>query len=124
MCGNSNRSFGLLIGGVLLLVAGLHYWKGRPDYFVWLILVGAPGLAFVNFAKSFGSPYTTGVVLFALLAIACVLVALIVHVLVELPLRFVTVPALAGLETLVWRPRATPVPVIQPATSGPGANAN
>jgi hypothetical protein len=35
---NSNRSFGLLIGGVLLLVAGLHYWKERPDFFVWLIV--------------------------------------------------------------------------------------
>ena len=35
---DSNRSFGLLIGGVLLLVAGLHYWKERPDYFVWLVV--------------------------------------------------------------------------------------
>ncbi len=35
---NSNRSFGLLIGGVLLLVAGLHYWKERPDFFIWLIV--------------------------------------------------------------------------------------
>jgi peptidoglycan/LPS O-acetylase OafA/YrhL len=52
-------------------------------------LVGVPGMTFVNFARSFTSPYTTGVVLFALLAIACLLVALIVHVLVELPLRFV-----------------------------------
>ena len=34
---DSNRSFGLLIGGVLLLVAGLHYWKDRPDFLVWLI---------------------------------------------------------------------------------------
>jgi hypothetical protein len=40
---DSNRSFGLLIGGVLLLVAGLHYWKDRPDFFVWL----AVGLVFV-----------------------------------------------------------------------------
>jgi hypothetical protein len=38
MHGNSNRSFGLLIGGVLLLVAGHHYWKERPDFFVWLIV--------------------------------------------------------------------------------------
>jgi len=35
---DSNKSFGLLIGGVLLLVAGLHYWKERPDFFVWLIV--------------------------------------------------------------------------------------
>src|SRR5580692_4795302 len=33
---DSNRSFGLLIGGVLLLVAGVHYWKERPDFFIWL----------------------------------------------------------------------------------------
>jgi len=33
---DGNRSFGLLIGGVLLLVGGLHYWKDRPDFFVWL----------------------------------------------------------------------------------------
>jgi hypothetical protein len=37
---NGNRSFGLLIGGVLLLAAGLHYWKGRPDFFVWLVIAG------------------------------------------------------------------------------------
>jgi hypothetical protein len=43
---DSNRSFGLLIGGVLLLVAGLHYWKDRHDFFVWLII----GLAFVAVA--------------------------------------------------------------------------
>jgi hypothetical protein len=35
---DSDRSFGLLIGGVLLLVAGLHYWKDRADFFVWLII--------------------------------------------------------------------------------------
>jgi hypothetical protein len=35
---DSNRSFGLLIGGVLLLVAGVHYWKERPDFFLWLIV--------------------------------------------------------------------------------------
>ena len=87
-------------------------------------LVGAPGMAFVNFAKSFSSPYTTGVVLFALLVLACLPVALIVHVLVELPLRFVAVRGLAGLETRVWRPRVTAVPVAQPAASGPAANAN
>jgi hypothetical protein len=39
----SNRSFGLLVGGFLLLVAGLHYWESRPDLFVWLII----GLVFV-----------------------------------------------------------------------------
>ena len=87
-------------------------------------LVGVPGMAFVNFAKSFSSPYTTGVVLFALLAITCLLVALIVHVLVELPLRFVAVRLIAGLEPLVWRPRAAAVPVVQPAAPGPVANAN
>jgi hypothetical protein len=38
MRGNSNRSFGLLIGAVLLLVAGVHYWKERSDFFVWLIV--------------------------------------------------------------------------------------
>ncbi len=43
---DSTRSFGLLIGGVLLLVAGLHYWKERPDFFVWLIV----GVAFVAVA--------------------------------------------------------------------------
>ena len=87
-------------------------------------LVGVPGMTFVNFAKSFSSPYTTGLVLFVLLAIACLLVALIVHVLVELPLRFVTVRLLAGLETLVWRPQARAVPAVQPAASGPVAKAN
>src|ERR1700730_5030378 len=40
---DSNRSFGLLIGGILLFVSGLHYWKYRPDFFAWLII----GLAFV-----------------------------------------------------------------------------
>jgi hypothetical protein len=35
---DSNKSFGLLIGGVLLLVAGLHYWKERSDFLVWLIV--------------------------------------------------------------------------------------
>jgi hypothetical protein len=35
---DSNRSFGLLIGGVLLLVAGLHYWMDRTDFFIWLII--------------------------------------------------------------------------------------
>jgi hypothetical protein len=40
---DGNRSFGLLISGVLLLIAGLHYWKDRPDFFVWLIV----GLVFV-----------------------------------------------------------------------------
>jgi hypothetical protein len=43
---DSNRSFGLLIGGVLLLVAGLHYWKDRPDFLGWLII----GLVFVAVA--------------------------------------------------------------------------
>jgi hypothetical protein len=43
---DSNRSFGLLIGGVLLLVASLHYWKSRPDHFVWLVI----GLVFVAVA--------------------------------------------------------------------------
>jgi peptidoglycan/LPS O-acetylase OafA/YrhL len=87
-------------------------------------LVGAPGLIFVDFAKSFSSPYTAGLVLFALLAITCLLIALIVHVLVELPLRFVAVRLVAGLEPLVWRPRAAAVPVAQPPASGPVANAN
>jgi peptidoglycan/LPS O-acetylase OafA/YrhL len=86
--------------------------------------VGAPGMTFVNFAKSFSSPYTTGVVLFALVTITCLPVALIVHVLVELPLRFVTVRALAGLETLVWRPQARAMPAVQPAPSGPVAKAS
>jgi len=40
---DSNRSFGLLIGGVVLLVAGVHYWNERSDFFVWLIV----GLVFV-----------------------------------------------------------------------------
>jgi hypothetical protein len=35
---DGNRSFGLLIGGVLLLVAAHHYWKERPDFFVWLFV--------------------------------------------------------------------------------------
>jgi peptidoglycan/LPS O-acetylase OafA/YrhL len=78
-------------------------------------LVGVPGMTFVNFAKSFSSPYTTGAVLFVLLAIACSLVALIVHVLVEQPLRFVAVRLIAGLEPLIWRPRATAAPAVQPA---------
>jgi peptidoglycan/LPS O-acetylase OafA/YrhL len=87
-------------------------------------LVGVPGMTFVNFAKSFSSPSTTGVVLFVLLAVVCLLVALIVHVLVELPLRFVVVRLIAGLEPRLWRPRATAMPVVQPAASGPVANAN
>jgi hypothetical protein len=49
---DSNRSFGLLIGGVLLLVARLHYWKERPDFFVWLIV----GVVFI--AVSFLMPRT------------------------------------------------------------------
>ena len=87
-------------------------------------LVGVPGMTFVNFAKSFSSPYTAGAVLFVLLAIACTLVALVVHVLVELPLRFVAVRLIAGLEPLVWRPRGTAVPAVQPAASGPVPKAN
>jgi peptidoglycan/LPS O-acetylase OafA/YrhL len=86
--------------------------------------VGVPGMKFVNFAKSFSSAYTGALVLFALLAITCLPVALIVHVVVELPLRFVTVRALAGLETLVWRPQARAMPAVQPAPSGPVAKAN
>jgi hypothetical protein len=38
MRGNSDRSFGLLIGGVLLLVGAHHYWKERPDFFAWLVI--------------------------------------------------------------------------------------
>jgi hypothetical protein len=38
---DSNKSFGLLIGGVLLLVAGLHYWKDRHDFLVWLTVAVA-----------------------------------------------------------------------------------
>src|SRR3984957_10028596 len=87
-------------------------------------LVGVPGMPFVNFAKSFSSPYPTGLVFFVLVAIACSLVALIVHVLVELPLRFVAVRLIAGLEPLVWRPRATAAPAVQPAASAPVAKAN
>ena len=49
---DSNRSFGLLISGALLLIAGLHYWKDRPDFFVWLII----GLVFV--AVSLLTPHT------------------------------------------------------------------
>jgi peptidoglycan/LPS O-acetylase OafA/YrhL len=84
----------------------------------WAFL-GAPSVAFVNFAKSFSSPYTGALVLFALVAITCLPAALIVHVLVELPLRFVAVRALAGLEALVWRPQAAAVPEVQPASPGP-----
>jgi peptidoglycan/LPS O-acetylase OafA/YrhL len=75
-------------------------------------VVGVPGMRFVDFAKSFSSPYTTGLVLFALLALTCLPVALIVHVLVELPLRFVAVRGLTGLEALVWRPQAAAVPEV------------
>jgi len=87
-------------------------------------LTGVPGMIFVNFAKSFSSPNTTGVVLFALIAIFCLLVALIVHVLVELPLRFVAVRLIAGLEPLLRRLRAAVMPGAQPAAPGPVANAN
>jgi peptidoglycan/LPS O-acetylase OafA/YrhL len=87
-------------------------------------LIGVPGMAFVNFAKSFSSPYTTGLVLFVLVAITCLPVALIVHVLVELPLRFVTVRVLAGLEALVWRPQAAAAPEVQPVSPGPVTKAN
>ncbi len=87
-----------------------HHMTMYALFGVWAFL-GAPGMAFVNFAKSFGSPYTTGLVLFALVAITCLPVALIVHVLVELPLRFVAVRLIAGLEPLVWRTRATAMPV-------------
>ena len=100
-----------------------HHMTMFALFGVWAFL-GAPGVAFVNFAKSFGSPYTTGLVLFALVTITCLPVALIVHVLVELPLRFVAVRLIAGLEPLVWRPRATAMPVVQPAAPGPVANAN
>jgi hypothetical protein len=92
--------------------------------FGWWGLVGVPGMAFANFAKSFGSPYSAALVLFALVTITCLPVALIVHVLVELPLRFVTVRLIARLETLVWRPQAAAAPLVQPAASGPVANAN
>jgi peptidoglycan/LPS O-acetylase OafA/YrhL len=84
-------------------------------------LVGAPGLAFVNFAKSFSSPSTTGLVLFVLVASVCSALALIVHVLVELPLRFVTVRALTGLETLLPRSQAASAPLVAPAAPGPVA---
>jgi hypothetical protein len=62
-------------------------------------------------------------VLFALLAITCLPVALIVHVLVELPLRFVAVRLIVGLELLIWRPQATAMQVAQSAAPGPVANA-
>jgi peptidoglycan/LPS O-acetylase OafA/YrhL len=100
-----------------------HHMTMFALFGVWAFL-GAPGVAFVNFAKSFSSPYTGAAVLFALVTITCLPVALVVHVLVELPLRFVTVRLLAGLETMVWRSRATVVPVVQPAVSGPGSNAD
>jgi len=45
-------------------------------------------------------------------------------VLVELPLRLVAVRLIAWLEPLVWRPRATAAPAVQPAASGPVAKAN
>ncbi len=81
-------------------------------------------MKFVNFAKSYSSPSTTALVLFVLVAITCLPVALIVHVFVELPLRFVTVRLIAGLEPLVWRPQATAAPVVQHSASGPVAKAN
>jgi len=130
--------FALALPGVFEVTKNnrLSNWLGDLTYPLYLThdmtmsalfglwgLVGAPGMAFVNFAKSFSSPYATGLVLFALVAITCSLVALIAHVLVELQLRFVTVRALAGLEALVWRPRAA-APVVQPAASRPAASAN
>jgi peptidoglycan/LPS O-acetylase OafA/YrhL len=100
-----------------------HHLTMTALFGIWAF-VGEPGVKFVHFAKSFSSPSTTALVLFVLVAITCLPVALIVHVLVELPLRFVAVRVLAGLETLVWRPRAAAVPVVRPAASGPVANAN
>jgi peptidoglycan/LPS O-acetylase OafA/YrhL len=100
-----------------------HHMTMFALFGVWAF-VGAPGVAFVNFAKSFSSPYTTSLVLFVLVASICLPVALVVHVLVELPLRFVAVRLIAGLEPLVWRPRATAAPAVQPATPGPVTNAN
>jgi hypothetical protein len=81
-------------------------------------------MKFVNFAKAFSSPYTTALVLFVLVAVTCLPVTLIVHVVVELPLRFVAVRLIVGLEPLVWRPRAAAMPVAQPAASGPVAKAD
>jgi len=100
-----------------------HHLTMTALFGIWAF-VGEPGVKFVHFAKSFSSPSTAALVLFVLVAITCLPVALIVHVLVELPLRFAAVRVLAGLETLVWRPRAAAVPVVRPAASGPVANAN
>jgi peptidoglycan/LPS O-acetylase OafA/YrhL len=90
-------------------------------FFGWTF-ARVPGAPLIDFAKSFSSPYVTALVLFALVTIVCLPVALIVHVLVELPLRFVTTRALAGLEALVWRSQARPV--VRPAAPGPVAKAN
>jgi peptidoglycan/LPS O-acetylase OafA/YrhL len=90
-------------------------------FFGWTF-TRVPGTPLIDFAKSFSSSYVTALVLFALVTIVCLPVALIVHVLVELPLRFVTTRALGGLETLVWRSQARPV--VRPAASGPVAKAN
>lgn len=43
---SGNKLFGLLIGGVLLLIAGLHYRTDRSYFFVWLII----GLVFIAVA--------------------------------------------------------------------------
>jgi peptidoglycan/LPS O-acetylase OafA/YrhL len=79
--------------------------------------IGAPGVAFVNYAKSLGSPYAASFALFELVMIVCLPVALLVHVLVELPLRSVAVRLIKALETLFWQPQVAPVP----ATGAPGA---
>lgn len=36
-----NRSFGLLIGGICLVVGGLHYWASGSGYIVWVIVAAA-----------------------------------------------------------------------------------
>jgi hypothetical protein len=74
--------------------------------------------------KSFNSPQSTGLVLFALVTITCLPVALIARLLVESPLRFVAVRLIAGLGPLVRRSRATAVPAVQAGASGPVAKAN
>jgi peptidoglycan/LPS O-acetylase OafA/YrhL len=62
-------------------------------------ITGAPGLAMVAFAKSFGSVYVQSITFFLLLLASCLVVAAAVHLLIESPLRLVMARLLAGLDT-------------------------
>lgn len=86
-------------------------------------ITGAPGLATVAFAKSFGSVYVQGITFFVLLMASCLVVAATVHILIERPLRSVMARCLAGLETRIKLSWAAPIrvmPRVSPNSVGHG----